>query len=1176
MSQLRATNSLLFYLGKRVKALLVIILLLVWLPVNLFASQQMADEIAQISALPLSYLDQVALQKAIDTFLQTHPKIEGLRIIESLTGEVYVTRYRDGDRIVSGKKLPASVENFELYKANSMFNADQVGEVFLYVDIRSKSKLILSDQEKDFIAEHPILRVHNEKDWPPFNFYEGNQPKGYSIDFMNLLADKTGLSVHYVSGPSWNDFLGMIAQKDLDVMLNIVKSPERLKYLLFTAPFVNNPAMLITRKGFPVQNIEDLKGRSIAVVEGFFVHRYLEKNYPDIRLLIFKDQGGVLAAVADERADATIAGLAIFRYLSQRLLLTNLVAANKVNDPAFSNKMRIAVRNDWPILRDILQKAMDAITHEERFTIQEKWFGTASGKNVIIFSPAEEKWLSENLKPLKVANEMDWPPFDFAVDGEATGLSIDMIRIMAKKAGLKLKFINGYTWAELVEKFKSGEIDVLPAVYWTPQRDKTMAFTSPYATNPSVLVVRKDRTQVQNLSDLEGMKVAIVSGFATADVMKQRYPDIEQLPVKNVEEGLKAVSLKSADAFIGSLGVITHIMDTRVIPDIQIVGEVWLKKKEETELHMGVRKEDVILRDILQKGYDALTTEELRELRHRWLPFAAASKGKFEAVVLTAEERRWLSEHKSYRLGDDFSWPPFTFLDENNRFAGIAAGYAEAVSERLGIDFEPVKGLTWKEVLEKIKKGEIDILPAVARTEEREKFLNFTKPYISFPVVIATKKDGIFVDNLNDLVDQKVGVVDGYVTQEILAGAFPDLVLVPHKNLSSGLEALDKGEITAFVDNLGSITYEIERHKFENIKIAAPTQYRFDLSFGVRKDWPLMAQIMDKALETIDERERAAIKNAWMAIEVKYGVDLKTIILWVTPFAVSALLIIVFVVTWNRRLGVEITERKKAQTALSDAFGVITSSINYASRIQRSVLPTVDLMSDLLDEYFILWKPRDVVGGDIYWGRKWGDGSLVLLADFTGHGVPGAFMTLISSGALDRALLDVPVGDAASLIQRMHQIVQQLLSQDQEVCDEDHCSDDGLELGVCYIQPQKDSLTFSGAGFPLFYTDGNGLKKIKGDRKGIGYRHIPKDTNWTNKVLDVEKGMCFYMSSDGIFDQIGGPKKRGFGKKRFMKLLDAIQPVPVAEQGEAIYQEIVAFQGEEKRRDDVSAIGFKL
>jgi len=238
------------------------------------------------------------------------------------------------------------------------------------------------------------------------------------------------------------------------------------------------------------------------------------------------------------------------------------------------------------------------------------------------------------------------------------------------------------------------------------------------------------------------------------------------------------------------------------------------------------------------------------------------------------------------------------------------------------------------------------------------------------------------------------------------------------------------------------------------------------------------------------------------------------------------------------------------------------------------VLTPTDVMQELLDDFFILWKPRDVVGGDIYWGRKWGKGSLVLLADCTGHGVPGAFMTLISSGALDRALLDVKVGDVATLIQRMHQIIQEMLGQDLDIYDKDHCSDDGLELGACYIEPEQNSLTFSGAGFPLFYSNGDGFKKINGDRKGIGYRHIPKDTKWTNKAVSIKKDMCFYMSSDGIFDQIGGPKRRGFGKKRFMGLLKEVQTLPMTKQGDAIYEQLVEYQGKEKRRDDVSVIGF--
>ncbi len=242
------------------------------------------------------------------------------------------------------------------------------------------------------------------------------------------------------------------------------------------------------------------------------------------------------------------------------------------------------------------------------------------------------------------------------------------------------------------------------------------------------------------------------------------------------------------------MGVISHILDTRVIPDIQIVDEVRLKSEEETELHMGVRKKDRMLRDILQKGLDALTTVEARELRHRWLPFTAAAGGKFHT-------------------------------------------------------------------------NELDILPAVARTEEREKFLNFTKPYISFPVVIATQKDGGFVDNLNDLLNKKVGVIADEVTREIIAADHPDLMLLPPKSLAAGLKALNKGELTAFIDDLGSITYGIQRYKLNNIKIAAPTKYRFDLSFGVRKDWPQLVEILDKALDTIDERERATIKGSGQPIK---------------------------------------------------------------------------------------------------------------------------------------------------------------------------------------------------------------------------------------------------------------------------------------------------------------------
>ncbi len=268
----------------------------------------------------------------------------------------------------------------------------------------------------------------------------------------------------------------------------------------------------------------------------------------------------------------------------------------------------------------------------------------------------------------------------------------------------------------------------------------------------------------------------------------------------------------------------------------------------------------------------------------------------------------------------------------------------------------------------------------------------------------------------------------------------------------------------------------------------------------------------------------------------------------------------------------DITERLKAQLERDEAFQVISSSIEYASRIQRSVLPPVELLDKMVKDYFVLWEPRDVVGGDIYWCLEWGQGVLVILADCTGHGVPGAFMTLISSGALERGILDVPVGDPAALIQRMHQLIQIVLGQDSNAGQ----SDDGLEMGMCYIHPDKNRITFAGAGFPLFKLNGKNVEIIKGKKIGIAYRHIDFDSTWINQEIEVSDGDLFYMSSDGIFDQIGGDKRMGFGKKRFKNLLASIQDVPMTQQGKKIYEELEKYQGSEKRRDDVSAIGFTI
>ena len=267
---------------------------------------------------------------------------------------------------------------------------------------------------------------------------------------------------------------------------------------------------------------------------------------------------------------------------------------------------------------------------------------------------------------------------------------------------------------------------------------------------------------------------------------------------------------------------------------------------------------------------------------------------------------------------------------------------------------------------------------------------------------------------------------------------------------------------------------------------------------------------------------------------------------------------------------------------LREAYDVISDSIQYASRIQRSTLPSPEQIKEAVSDYFVLWEPRDVVGGDIYWYKRWNEGHILILTDCTGHGVPGAFMSLIGNGALEQALSEVSEGDLSTLLQTLHRMVQNGLNQDHaQSPDQDQVqkasqSNDGFECGACYISGDKQTMCFAGAGFPLFILDGNDVTIVKGDRKSIGYRNIPQDITFTTHSIALSPHATYYMTSDGVLDQVGGEKRRCFGKKRFKALLLAIKELPLSQQELEISNAVKVYQGKERRRDDVSVIGFRL
>ena len=190
-------------------------------------------------------------------------------------------------------------------------------------DDKKESLDTLSEEEQTFLKAHLVIRVHNEKDWPPFNYFEYGIPRGLSIDYMDLVAAKLGVTIEYITGPSWSEFLGLVKRKEPDVMLNIVKTEDRMKYLLYTEPYIKNPNVIVSSEKSPYETIETLFGKTVAFHKGFFYEEVLTKSFPQIKRLPVEDTLASLKAVTFGRADAAL-GEARFFFLNTEDIFPNI------------------------------------------------------------------------------------------------------------------------------------------------------------------------------------------------------------------------------------------------------------------------------------------------------------------------------------------------------------------------------------------------------------------------------------------------------------------------------------------------------------------------------------------------------------------------------------------------------------------------------------------------------------------------------------------------------------------------------------------------------------------------------------------------------------------------------------------------------------------------------------
>jgi signal transduction histidine kinase/ABC-type nitrate/sulfonate/bicarbonate transport system substrate-binding protein/DNA-binding NarL/FixJ family response regulator len=238
-------------------------------------------------------------------------------------------------------------------------------------------------------------------------------------------------------------------------------------------------------------------------------------------------------------------------------------------------------------------------------------------------------------------------------------------------------------------------------------------------------------------------------------------------------------------------------------------------------------------------------------------------------TMLNIDEIEYLnSKNSKIKMCVDPNWPPFEYIDRDGIYKGIAADILSLVSQKSKIEFELVPTKSWSESIDKAKSRDCDIFSLAMPTKSRKEYMNFTKPYVTFPLVIATRVDKMFINSFDSILDKKIAIVKDYAFIEILKNRYPSINIVEVKNINEGLKLVREGKVFGYIGPLATIAYNIQKDGMVDLKISGKfDEEQWSLGVGCRDDEPLLNSVISKALELVSEEEKKNIYNKWYFIK---------------------------------------------------------------------------------------------------------------------------------------------------------------------------------------------------------------------------------------------------------------------------------------------------------------------
>lgn len=273
---------------------------------------------------------------------------------------------------------------------------------------------------------------------------------------------------------------------------------------------------------------------------------------------------------------------------------------------------------------------------------------------------------------------------------------------------------------------------------------------------------------------------------------------------------------------------------------------------------------------------------------------------------------------------------------------------------------------------------------------------------------------------------------------------------------------------------------------------------------------------------------------------------------------------------------IDVSKDVELEIKLKEQNQLIVDSLNYAHRIQKHLLASDHILEKAFTDYSVIWKPRDVVGGDIYWSRSYKEGSLLCVCDCTGHGIPGALLTMLASAAIDSATESISCNDTARIMMEVDRRFAMAFGLDEK--ENESVSKrrirDGCDIAVIFTA-KDGTVTLSSGHIHVFVCNGDEVKRIRGQNISIGEGKIQSLDEIKTTVIPADKRNKFFVASDGLFDQIGGEKRRPIGFRPYSDVFLNTYNESLSVTTKRLWECFEDYRGDELRRDDVEIVAFQ-